>query len=129
NFKKYEGKDQDTIDNEMDHFKPTETLKELSEALDTIKDQVDEVLDPILVIQAENDNMIDPQSANYIYDHVDSDYKNIKWYSESGHVITIDKEKEQVFEDIYPPYDGIPDEAFLIKELKVNSLAGKTGTI
>ncbi len=27
--------------------------------------------------------------------------------------------------DIYPPYDGIPDEAFLIKELKVNSLAGK----
>ena len=37
---------------EMHHFKPTETLKELSEALDTIKDQVDEVFDPILVIQA-----------------------------------------------------------------------------
>ena len=59
----------------MHHFKPTETLKELSEALDTIKDQVDEVFDPILVIQAENDNMIDPQSANYIYEHVDSDEK------------------------------------------------------
>ncbi|EOB7756223.1 alpha/beta hydrolase [Staphylococcus aureus] len=101
NFKKYEGKNQETIDNEMDHFKPTETLKELSEALDTIKDQVDEVFDPILVIQVENDNMIDPQSANYIYDHVDSDDKDIKWYSQSGHVITIDKEKEQVFEDIY----------------------------
>ncbi len=27
--------------------------------------------------------------------------------------------------DIYRPDDGIPDEAFLIKELKVNSLAGK----
>ena len=75
-LKKYEGKDQETIDNEMHHFKPTETLKkELSEALDTIKDQVDEVFDPILVIQAENDNMIDPQSANYIYEHVDSDDK------------------------------------------------------
>ncbi len=85
---------QETIDNEMDHFKPTETLKELSESLDTIKEQVDEVLDPIFVIQAENDNMIDPQSANYIYDHVDSDDKNI-----SGTVkilwtcITIDKEE------------------------------------
>ncbi len=79
----------------MDHFKPTETLKELSEALDTIKDQVDEVFDPILVIQVENDNMIDPQSANYIYDHVDSDDKDIKWYSQSGHVITIDKEKNK----------------------------------
>ena len=79
----------------MHHFKPTETLKELSEALDTIKDQVDEVFDPILVIQAENDNMIDPQSANYIYEHVDSDEKDIKWYSQSGHVITIDKEKNK----------------------------------
>ena len=29
------------------------------------------------------------------------DEKDIKWYHESGHVITIDKEKEQVFEDVY----------------------------
>ena len=39
--------------------------------------------------------MIDPQSANYIYEHVDSDEKDIKWYHESGHVITIDKEKNK----------------------------------
>lgn len=39
--------------------------------------------------------MIDPQSANYIYEHVDSDEKDIKWYSQSGHVITIDKEKNK----------------------------------
>ena len=32
--------------------------------------------DPILVVQAEQDTMIDPQSANYIYNHVDSDEKN-----------------------------------------------------
>lgn len=101
NFKKYEGKDQATIDKEMEDFHPTETLKELSETLLRGKEQVDEVIDPILVIQAEQDKMIDPQSANYIFEHVDSDEKNIKWYSESGHVITIDKEKEQVFEDVY----------------------------
>ncbi|KMS30267.1 carboxylesterase, partial [Staphylococcus aureus] len=82
-------------------------LKELIEAIDTIKVQVDEVLALILVIQAENDNIIDPHSAKYIYDHVDSDDKNIKWYSESGHVITIDKEKEQVFEDIYQFLDSL----------------------
>ena len=34
---------------------------------------MDEVLDPILVVQAEKDEMIDPQSANYIYENVDSD--------------------------------------------------------
>ena len=101
NFKKYEGKDQETIDREMEDFHPTETLKELSDTLKRGKEQVDEVIEPILVIQAEQDKMIDPQSANYIYEHVDSDEKDIKWYHESGHVITIDKEKEQVFEDVY----------------------------
>lgn len=100
NFKKYEGKDQATIDQEMENFHPTETLKELSATLSEVRDVVEEVLDPILVIQAEHDEMIDPQSANYIYDHVDSEQKDIKWYANSGHVITIDKEKEQVFDDI-----------------------------
>ncbi|AXZ24058.1 carboxylesterase [Staphylococcus warneri] len=101
NFKKYEGKDQATIDQEMEHFHPTETLEELSATMKGVKDQVDEVMDPILVFQAEQDKMIDPQSANYIYETVESDDKDIKWYANSGHVITIDKEKEQVFEDIY----------------------------
>ena len=101
NFKNMKAKDQETIDKEMKDFHPTETLKELSETLLRGKEQVDEVIEPILVIQAEQDKMIDPQSANYIYEHVDSDEKDIKWYHESGHVITIDKEKEQVFEDVY----------------------------
>ena len=53
NFKKYEGKDQETIDREMEDFHPTETLKELSDTLKRGKEQVDEVIEPILVIQAE----------------------------------------------------------------------------
>ena len=100
-LQKYEGKDQATIDKEMEDFHPTETLKELSETLNNVRNEIDEVLDPILVVQAENDEMINPQSANYIYENVDSDEKDIKWYANSGHVITIDKEKEQVFEDVY----------------------------
>ncbi|MGW9856491.1 carboxylesterase [Staphylococcus hominis] len=107
NFKKYEGKDQITIDNEMKDFHPTETLKELSDTLSHVRSEVDEVLDPILVVQAEKDKMIDPQSANYIYENVDSDKKQIKWYANSGHVITIDKEKEQVFEDVYEFLEGL----------------------
>ena len=79
----------------MEDFHPTETLKELSDTLSRVRNDVDEVLDPILVVQAEKDEMIDPQSANYIYENVDSDEKQIKWYANSGHVITIDKEKSK----------------------------------
>ena len=46
----------------MEDFHPTETLKELSETLNNVRNEIDEVLDPILVVQAENDEMINPQS-------------------------------------------------------------------
>ena len=34
---KYEGKDQQTIDQEMEQFHPTETLRELSDTLNGLK--------------------------------------------------------------------------------------------
>ncbi|MBI5974091.1 alpha/beta hydrolase [Staphylococcus canis] len=101
NFKKYEGKDEATIEKEMEQFHPTETLKELQQTIQDVRNTVDEVVDPLLVIQAEKDEMINPDSANIIYNEVMSDDKHISWYAESGHVITIDKEKEKVFEEIY----------------------------
>lgn len=107
NFKKYQGKDQETIDREMEAFQPTGTLKELQQTIQNVRDHVDEVMDSLLVIQAEKDAMINPDSANVIYEEASSDEKDIKWYADSGHVITIDKEKEQVFEDIYEFLEGL----------------------
>ncbi|MDN6062772.1 MAG: carboxylesterase [Staphylococcus simulans] len=107
NFKKYQGKDQETIDREMEAFQPTGTLKELQQTIQNVRDHVVEVMDPLLVIQAEKDDMINPDSANVIYEEASSDEKDIKWYADSGHVITIDKEKEQVFEDIYEFLEGL----------------------
>ena len=101
NFKKYEGKDEATIQKEMNHFKPTDTLKELQGQIEDVREHIDEVMDPLLVIQAEQDQMINTDSANIIYNESESDDKDIKWYANSGHVITIDKEKELVFEDVY----------------------------
>lgn len=101
NFKKYEGKDEATIQKEMDNFKPADTLKELQGQIQDVREHIDEVMDPLLVIQAEQDQMINTDSANIIYNESESDDKDIKWYANSGHVITIDKEKELVFEDVY----------------------------
>ena len=101
NFKKYEGKDEATIEKEMTNFKPTDTLKELQGQIQDVRDHIDEVMDPLLVVQAEQDQMINTDSANVIYNESESDEKDIKWYANSGHVITIGKEKELVFEDVY----------------------------
>ena len=66
-----------------------------------VKSNIDMIYTPTLVVQAEKDQMINTDSANYIYDNVESTQKEIKWYANSGHVITMDKEKDQLHEDIY----------------------------
>ncbi|REH87152.1 alpha/beta hydrolase [Staphylococcus felis] len=101
NFKKYEGKTDAIIDQEMEQFHPTNTLKELQQTIQSVREAVDEVVEPLLVIQSEKDDMINPDSANIIYDEALSDDKHLSWYHDSGHVITIDKEKEKVFEEVF----------------------------
>src|SRR5699024_12154075 len=82
---KYEGKDETTVEREMDAFHPTDTLKDLQGQIQSIRNQVDEVMDPLLVIQGEQDQMINTDSANIIYNESDSDDKELKWYANSGH--------------------------------------------
>jgi carboxylesterase len=45
--------------------------------------------------------MVHPNSANIFYEESQSEIKEIKWYEESGHVITLDKERNQLHEDVY----------------------------
>src|SRR5699024_7931693 len=63
--------------------------------------ELDMIYAPAMVIQARQDEMIYPESANYIYNQLSSTKKDLKWYEESGHVITMGKERDQLHEDIY----------------------------
>lgn len=100
-FKKREGKSEDQIEKEMDAFQPMNTLKALQELIADVRDHVDMIYAPTFVVQARHDKMINTDSANIIYNEVESDFKGIKWYEESGHVITLDKERDQLHEDVY----------------------------
>ncbi|MGM0829848.1 MAG: alpha/beta hydrolase [Bacillota bacterium] len=102
-FKKFEGKQEEQIEKEIEEFKktPMNTLKALQELIADVRENVDMIYSPTFVVQARHDHMINTDSANIIYDNVESDDKDIKWYEESGHVITLDKEKEQLHEDVY----------------------------
>ncbi|MCA0984596.1 alpha/beta fold hydrolase [Halobacillus yeomjeoni] len=101
-YKQLEGKDKETIDREVKEMldDSEEMFKELGKFITSVHDDVDQIYTPTFVVQAENDEMINTDSANYIYKQVEADQKDIKWYKNSGHVITMDKEKEQLHEDI-----------------------------
>ncbi|MFE1243187.1 alpha/beta hydrolase [Fictibacillus sp. NPDC058756] len=102
-YKKREQKSPEQIEQEMEEFKktPMNTLKALQELLQSVRNSVDLVYAPTFVVQARHDEMINTDSANIIYNEVESEKKDLKWYENSTHVITLDKEKEQLHEDVY----------------------------
>ncbi|MEK5268442.1 alpha/beta hydrolase [Weizmannia sp. FSL W8-0401] len=102
-YKQFEGKSEAQIEQEMREFKktPMHTLQSLQELIQDVRNHVDHIYAPIFVVQARHDEMIRPESANIIYSEVETDHKQLKWYENSGHVITLDGEKDQLHEDVY----------------------------
>ncbi|SHF85988.1 alpha/beta hydrolase [Ornithinibacillus halophilus] len=102
-FKQLEGKNDDSINHEVEYLMENskEMFTQLGKLINEVKSNVDTIYTPTMVVQARNDKMINPKSATYIYENVEADEKSIKWYEESGHVITLDKEKDQLHEDVY----------------------------
>lgn len=102
-YKKREGKSAEQIEAELAEFQktPMTTLKALQQLIADVRHNVDQIYAPTFVVQARQDAMINIESAPIIYNEVQTDEKKLKWYEESGHVITLDKERNQVHEDIY----------------------------
>jgi len=78
-------------------------LSSLSSLLHLIQ-QVDTLLPtihaPLLIVQSPHDHTVQPRSAQYIYDKIASDEKTLLWLDKSGHIVTIDIEREKVFSEI-----------------------------
>jgi carboxylesterase len=109
NFKKFEEKSEPQIEEEMKQFEktPMDTLKALQGLISDVRNNVDMVYSPVFVAQARHDHMINTDSANIIYNEVETDNKHIKWYEQSGHVITLDKERDQLHKDVYEFLEGL----------------------
>ncbi|WIY63710.1 MULTISPECIES: alpha/beta hydrolase [Bacillus] len=102
-YKKREQKSPERIAEEMMEFKktPMNTLKALQDLIRDVRNNVDMIYAPTFVVQARHDEMINTDSANIIYNGVESTLKEIKWYEDSTHVITLDKQRDELHEDVY----------------------------
>lgn len=65
-----------------------------------VNEMVEMIYAPTFVVQARNDDIINPASATFIYEKIATDEKQIKWYEHSSHVITLDVERDVLHEDI-----------------------------
>ncbi|MCP1125951.1 carboxylesterase [Bacillus sp. AFS018417] len=102
-YKKRERKSPEQIEAEMFEFKqtPMNTLKALQGLIRDVRNNIDMIYAPTFVVQARHDEMINTDSANIIYNGVESNLKEMKWYEDSTHVITLDKQRDELHEDVY----------------------------
>lgn len=78
-------------------------LSSLTSLLDLIK-QMDNLLPnvtvPTLVVQSRAEHTVVPESASFIYNKLGSSEKKLIWLNKSGHIVTLDNERDYVFREI-----------------------------
>jgi len=102
-YKKIEGKNGEQIQLELEAIrqKGMPSLLDLQKFVHDVRQDLDLIYAPILVIQSRNDEIINPESAHIIYENVESLDKKLIWFEESGHVVTLDREKDKLHQDVF----------------------------
>ncbi len=65
-----------------------------------VRKNLHRITQPILICQGRKDKTVPLDTPEYIYERVSSQEKAIKWYENSGHYVTLDYDKEELFADI-----------------------------
>lgn len=76
------------------------SLEQLRLLMQECKEILPSVTAPILIIQAENDPVVKPQSAGMILKNISSKEKELKKFEYSRHVIVLGKGSNKVFESV-----------------------------
>ena len=66
----------------------------------TVKNEFSSVKAPILIMHAQEDDMTSLKNARFVYGHIGSSDKTLIILEDSYHMITIDKEKNKVAEEV-----------------------------
>jgi len=107
NFLSLFNADMDTYESEAEHpeinykMHYLTSLGELKSLVDIVNNKLSLITEPTLIIQADNDPVVNPKSADIIYDKIASKKKEKFIVKSSKHVITLDeKVNKSVFEKI-----------------------------
>ena len=76
---------------------PLASLSSLLELIKIVDGLLPAVTAPALIIQSCAEHTVRPHSASHIYKGLGSAEKKLIWLEKSGHVVTLDSEREQVF--------------------------------
>lgn len=89
---------------------PLSSLESLVQLISHVDRLLPWITVPALVIQSRNEHTVKPESAEHIYGQLGSRDKTLTWLEKSGHLITLDVEREQVFAQIAAFFDDAKKE-------------------
>ena len=76
---------------------PLASLSSLLELIQSVQKNLPQVHCPALVVQSRREHTVRPESATFIMEHLGSSQKELFWLKNSGHIVTVDIERETVF--------------------------------
>ena len=79
---------------------PINGVSELIKLIDVVKGDLKSVIAPTLIIHGEKDELADQESAQYIYDNINSKYKQLMIIEDAGHRILQDGNVAKVYQTI-----------------------------
>lgn len=79
---------------------PLSSLSSLLNLIQHIEILLPTIHTPLLIIQSRQDHTVQPRSGQYIYDMIASHDKTLLWLEKSGHLVTLDSEREQIYRKI-----------------------------
>jgi carboxylesterase len=79
---------------------PLKAIHEMRILFKHLRDDLNDVYSPTLIIYSRQDHVIHPKSSKFIYNNISSKKKRILELKESYHIITLDVEKEIIFSEV-----------------------------
>ena len=79
---------------------PINALRELVSLEESVRRELPEVKEPLLVIQSKVDATVDSSGPGYIMARVSSGDKGVFWVERSGHLLCLDAEKDRVISKV-----------------------------
>ena len=75
---------------------PVASLRQLHLLLADTRARLPGISIPALILQSRDDHVVQPASAEYIYEHIGSGDRRLIWLENSHHVATLDYDQEQI---------------------------------
>jgi carboxylesterase len=79
----------------------TKSLYELKKLMDVVRKELPQITVPALVIQGRKDSMVPPPNGDLVYSALGSKAKHLLYLDRSDHVVTMDYDRQVVFEKAF----------------------------